>query len=167
MRVRRRPFGRSGREISEIGFGCGGYWGYPVFPERDALRILEAAVEAGVDFLDTGPNYSNGNAEARLGRFLAAHRRDDLVFGTKVGSRLTPSGRSVKDFTPAGMRAHRSGALKRRRATPRGIARLVLAAAAQPAIATISAFCACSRFSACSKMAEFGSREAAYSISSP
>lgn len=104
MNVRRRPFGRTGRDISEIGFGCGGYWGYGVFPERDARAILDAALERGVDLLDTGPNYSNGNAEVRLGRLLAG-RWDGLVVGTKVGTRRTSRGGVVKDFTPAGMRA--------------------------------------------------------------
>jgi 1-deoxyxylulose-5-phosphate synthase len=104
MNVRRRPFGRTGRDISEIGFGCGGYWGYAVFPERDARALLDAALEHGVDLLDTGPNYSNGNAEIRLGRLLAG-RWDGLVVGTKVGTRGTPGGGAVKDFTPAGMQA--------------------------------------------------------------
>jgi len=104
MNVRRRPFGRTGRDISEIGFGCGGYWGYPVFPERDARALLDAALERGVDLLDTGPNYSNGNAELRTGRLLAG-RWGGLVVGTKVGTRRTSGGGVVKDFTPAGMQA--------------------------------------------------------------
>jgi aryl-alcohol dehydrogenase-like predicted oxidoreductase len=104
MHVRRRPFGRTGRDVSEIGFGCGGYWGYAVFPERDARAILDAALERGVDLIDTGPNYSNGNAEVRTGRLLAG-RWDGLVVGTKVGSRRTPGGGVVKDFSPAGMQA--------------------------------------------------------------
>jgi aryl-alcohol dehydrogenase-like predicted oxidoreductase len=104
MNVRRRPFGRTGRDISEIGFGCGGYWGYRVFPERDARAILDAALERGVDLLDTGPNYSNGHAEVRAGRLLAG-RWDGLVVGTKVGTRLAARGGVVKDFTPAGMQA--------------------------------------------------------------
>jgi 1-deoxyxylulose-5-phosphate synthase len=104
MNVHRRPFGRTGRDISEIGFGCGGYWGYAVFPERDAHVILDAALEHGVDLLDTGPNYSNGHAEVRTGRLLAG-RWNDLVVGTKVGTRRTSRGGVVKDFTPAGMQA--------------------------------------------------------------
>lgn len=111
-KVRMRPFGKSGRQVSEIGLGCGGYWGYPVFPEADARAILETAIERGVSFIDTGPNYSNGNAEVRMGRILQG-RWGDLLVGTKVGSRLLPNGKTVKDFTPAGMQASLEQSLKR------------------------------------------------------
>jgi 1-deoxyxylulose-5-phosphate synthase len=53
--------------------------------------------------VDTGPNYSGGNAEPRLGRILAG-RRDRVFLATKVGSRLERGG-VVKDWSPGGIRA--------------------------------------------------------------
>jgi aryl-alcohol dehydrogenase-like predicted oxidoreductase len=112
--VQCRPFGRSGRHVSEIGFGCGGYWGLPVFSEREAERVLRVALERGVTLLDTGPNYSGGNAEARLGR-LCDGRYDGMLIATKVGSRLLPSGKVVRDFSPEGMELSLRDSLRRLR----------------------------------------------------
>lgn len=100
--------------MSEIGFGCGGFWGLPVFSEKTAESLLRQGLERGLTFLDTGPNYSGGNAEARLGRLLGG-RRDGILLATKVGSRLLPGGRVVRDFTPEGMEASLRDSLERLR----------------------------------------------------
>ena len=54
--IAQRPFGRSDVTVSEIGFGCGGYWGLPIFPESKAEELLRYGLEQGISFLDTGPN---------------------------------------------------------------------------------------------------------------
>ena len=110
--IKRRRFGRFDDEVSEIGFGCGGYWGFPVFSEKAAETLLRTALERGVNLLDTGPNYSGGNAEVRLGKFLRG-RWDGIFVSTKVGTTLTDRGRIVKDWTVDGMRASLERSLKR------------------------------------------------------
>jgi 1-deoxyxylulose-5-phosphate synthase len=101
--VAKRAFGGTGVTVSEIGLGCGGYWGFREFPEKRAAGILDLALEHGVNLVDTGPNYSGGNAEPRLGRLLAG-RRERVFLATKVGSRLE-RGRVVKDWSPGGIRS--------------------------------------------------------------
>ncbi len=113
MSVAKRSFGSTGVMVSEIGFGCGGYWGFPHFPEKRAAEILDLALEHGVDLVDTGPNYSGGNAEPRLGRILAG-RREQVFLATKVGTRAE-RGRVVKDWSAGGIRASVEASLGRLR----------------------------------------------------
>jgi aryl-alcohol dehydrogenase-like predicted oxidoreductase len=101
-RVPRRDLGRDGPAISSIGFGCGGFWGLPEYPEIEAERVVEACIDAGVTFFDTGPNYSRGHAETRIGRLFAGIE-DRVFIATKVGSRLDRWGRQVRDFSPDGI----------------------------------------------------------------
>jgi aryl-alcohol dehydrogenase-like predicted oxidoreductase len=85
--VRSRRLGRTGREVSEIGFGAwaiGGGWG-----ETDddlSLAALGAAVDAGVTFFDTADVYGDGRSE-RLIAMLLRERGEPLVVATKFGRR--------------------------------------------------------------------------------
>ncbi|BAO92185.1 aldo/keto reductase [Caballeronia cordobensis] len=64
-----RSMGRTGLKVSEIGFGCGGNAGLMVRGSFDEqLRIVEAALEAGINYFDVAPDYIG--AEANLGRVL-------------------------------------------------------------------------------------------------
>jgi aryl-alcohol dehydrogenase-like predicted oxidoreductase len=112
--IPQRRFGRSDTTISEIGFGCGGYWGLPIFPQNKAEELLRYGLDQGISFLDTGPNYSRGNAEVRLGRITGGNYRG-LMLATKVGSRVLPNGRVVRDFTPDGLEASLADSLRRLR----------------------------------------------------
>ncbi len=112
MTVKRRRFGTTPHEISEIGFGCGGYWGYSFFSEAAAERLVLTAIDEGVNYFDTGPNYSGGNAEVRLGRILKG-RMDGVFLATKVGSKLSDRGKLVRDFSPAAMRSSLEESLRR------------------------------------------------------
>lgn len=69
-----------------------------------AEELLHTCLDAGVNFFDTGSNYSQGNAEVRLGKFLQG-RREQIILATKVGSRLMPNGKVRRDFSPEGMEA--------------------------------------------------------------
>lgn len=89
-------------EISELGFGCGGFWGLPMFSESKAESLVLSAIEQGITFFDTGPNYSQANAEPRLGRILKNVNKDSLIIGTKVGSKYQ-NGRHYKDLSLNGM----------------------------------------------------------------
>jgi aryl-alcohol dehydrogenase-like predicted oxidoreductase len=111
-RVKSRILGNTGAVISEIGFGCGGFWGFRSFPEERAEKLVLEAAAHGVNYFDTGPNYSRGNAEPRLGRILRAHRLDVMV-SSKVGSFLDDRGRLVRDFSPAAMERTLTASLRR------------------------------------------------------
>jgi aryl-alcohol dehydrogenase-like predicted oxidoreductase len=83
--------GRTGLKVSELGLGCmtfgpgvGFMKGISV-SERRASRILDRAVEAGVNFLDLADVYQDGASEEIVGRWIARRRlRDQLVVATKV-----------------------------------------------------------------------------------
>ena len=86
-------------ELPRLGFGCGGYWGFPRFPESEASALVQRAVELGVRFLDTGPSYSHGEAETRLGRILKnGGLAVEPLVATKVGSEWT-RGRIQRDLS--------------------------------------------------------------------
>lgn len=85
-----REFGRTGRKVSEIGFGAwaiGGSWG----PADDAESIaaLEAALDNGVTFIDTADVYGDGRSERLIAQVLKG-RRDKVFVATKAGRRSTP-----------------------------------------------------------------------------
>ena len=81
-----RPFGTTGIEVSEVGFGAwaigGDAWG-PV-EDADSLAAIERALELGVNFLDTADVYGDGRSESLVGRVLKG-RREHVVVSTKGG----------------------------------------------------------------------------------
>jgi aryl-alcohol dehydrogenase-like predicted oxidoreductase len=93
-----RPLGRTGLKVSEIGFGAASFWGHPAFSEAEALRLVHRALDLGVTLFDTGPAYSLGQAEGRLGRALAGRDLSGLVVATKVGARFE-GGRVRRDMS--------------------------------------------------------------------
>ena len=99
MKVKKNRFGKSQFFISEISFGCGGFWGLPIFPKKKAEELIEFAIGNGINFFDTGPNYSRGNAEKRMGDLLSRHK-ENIFLATKIGSYLSPTGRRIRDFSP-------------------------------------------------------------------
>ncbi|MCK7595215.1 aldo/keto reductase [Pseudomarimonas salicorniae] len=101
--MNRRPLGRTGRHCSELGFGCASWWAQPRFSEREAIALVHAAMERGVEVFDTGPSYGDGCGEQRLGRALQGRARDDLLVITKAGTEIR-GGRPLKDFSPRAIR---------------------------------------------------------------
>src|SRR5215471_11691357 len=79
-----RIFGRSGMQLSLLGFGCGAVGGLMVrgTPD-DQERAIARALEAGVNYFDTAAMYGNGESEKNLGRVLAK-LKPNVVVGTKV-----------------------------------------------------------------------------------
>jgi aryl-alcohol dehydrogenase-like predicted oxidoreductase len=84
-----RALGRSGIQVSEIGFGAwaigGMMWGGA--RDADSRAALERAYEAGVNFVDTALVYGDGHSERLVGEFVRAHRRAgerEVVVATKV-----------------------------------------------------------------------------------
>ena len=84
-----RPLGRTGLEVSEVGFGAWGIGGADFGPTVDAesMAALNAAVDAGVTFVDTADVYgADGHSERLVGRLLA-ERSERIVAATKIGRR--------------------------------------------------------------------------------
>ena len=102
--MEQRPLGRTGLSVSAIGFGAASFWGHPAFPEADAVRLVHRALDLGVTLFDTGPAYSRGQAEARLGRALAGRDPSGLVIATKAGTRFG-GGRVRRDMSLAAIEA--------------------------------------------------------------
>src|SRR5438552_11552627 len=85
--MRSRRLGRTGRTVSEIGFGAwaiGGAWGET--DDAESLAAMHAAVDAGVTFFDTADNYGDGRSERLIGQLLR-ERDEPLVVATKFGRR--------------------------------------------------------------------------------
>ena len=66
-----RPFGRTGMQLSVLGFGCGAVGGLMVRgAPADQERTIARALEAGVNYFDTAVQYGDGESEKNLGRTL-------------------------------------------------------------------------------------------------
>jgi len=88
----RRQLGRTGVEVTELGFG-GASIGelFVTVPERDALGAFDGAWDAGVRYFDTAPWYGRGLSELRTGSGLRDHPRGEYALSTKVGRYLRPA----------------------------------------------------------------------------
>ncbi len=85
-----RSFGRTGWQLSEISFGSwalGGSWGH--VSEEDGLNALRAALDAGINFIDTADVYGDGRSERLISQLLK-ERSEQVYVATKAGRRLNP-----------------------------------------------------------------------------
>ncbi|MFO0916693.1 MAG: aldo/keto reductase [Planctomycetaceae bacterium] len=85
--MHRKILGRTGLEVSQLGYGSMGLrgprtWGVRVVGDDEAEAMLHAVLDAGINFIDTSPDY--GVSEERIGRFLSS-RRDEYYLATKCG----------------------------------------------------------------------------------
>ncbi|MER9596855.1 MULTISPECIES: aldo/keto reductase [unclassified Mesorhizobium] len=98
-----RKFGRTGRDVSEIGFGSwaiGAAWGE--VNDDDAVAALYAALDAGVTFIDTADVYGDGHSEKLIARVMKERGGERPFIATKAGKRLpaqTVEGFSQKNLT--------------------------------------------------------------------
>ncbi len=84
-----RGFGRTGMQLSVLGFGCGAVGGFMVRGDpAEQERTIARAIAAGVNYFDTAVQYGNGESEKNLGRVLQSLKPANVVVGTKV--RLQP-----------------------------------------------------------------------------
>lgn len=103
MALTHTKFGRTGRDVSRIGFGAwaiGGSWGD--VSEQDARDTLAAALDAGVTFIDTADVYGDGRSE-RIIRDVLRGRSDRPYIATKAGRRLSPH--VAEGYTPEAIEA--------------------------------------------------------------
>ena len=85
MGVPRRKFGRQAEEVSCLAVG-GGHLSRSYIGEQLAVRIIQAAIDEGITFLDNAWDYGNGESERRMGSALEG-RRDKVFLMTKVCGR--------------------------------------------------------------------------------
>jgi aryl-alcohol dehydrogenase-like predicted oxidoreductase len=109
--MKMRNLGTTGKMISVLGYGCGGFWGYEVFDEKIADRLVHQALDGGVNFFDTGASYSGGNAEKRLGKIIKGVNATGLIIGTKAGT-IIRNGKLVKNYSPSSITSQVEGSLK-------------------------------------------------------
>ncbi|TDK36990.1 aldo/keto reductase [Rhizobium deserti] len=89
--MRQHAFGRTSFTVSEIGFGAwqiGGSWGD--VSEADGRNALDAALDAGVTFIDTADVYGDGRSEKIIAGALGARSGPRPMVATKAGRRLNP-----------------------------------------------------------------------------
>lgn len=106
--MERRACGKSGIEISLLGVGAwsfgGGeddYWGAQ--DQAEVERLVNTALDSGINYFDTAEMYNNGRSEIALGKALSS-RRDEAV----VGSKIIP-----ENCTPSAIREHCEASLQR------------------------------------------------------
>ena len=82
-----RALGRSGVKVAPLALGTGNF--ADPTPEDEASRIIHRAIDAGINLLDTGNSYSDGESERFIGRALASSgRRHEVVLATKAFYRV-------------------------------------------------------------------------------
>jgi aryl-alcohol dehydrogenase-like predicted oxidoreductase len=102
--MQHRTLGKTGFPISEISLGTwqvGGKWGEP-FSHDNADRILNAAVDAGINFIDTADVYGDGESEKAVGRLVRSRTGERIYVATKCGRRLQPH--TADAYQPAALR---------------------------------------------------------------
>jgi len=83
-----RVLGTTGVRVSPLCLGAMmfGSWGNP--DHGESIRIIDRALDAGINFIDTADVYSAGESEEVVGKALAAGRRDRVVLATKAHGRM-------------------------------------------------------------------------------
>jgi aryl-alcohol dehydrogenase-like predicted oxidoreductase len=114
--MEKRKLGKSGLEVSALGFGCMGMsFGYgPPKDKQEMAAVLRAAVERGVTFFDTAEVYGPFLNEELVGEALAPFRRN-VVIATKFGFRLEGGKQAGVDSRPEHIKEVAEASLKRLR----------------------------------------------------
>jgi aryl-alcohol dehydrogenase-like predicted oxidoreductase len=91
MALEKRILGRTGLEVTALGYGAmevrgSRIWGGRPVTEEQAETILNAVLDAGINFIDTANDY--GRSEEFIGKYLS-HRRDECYLATKCGCKVT------------------------------------------------------------------------------
>ncbi|MFC1597849.1 aldo/keto reductase, partial [Planctomycetota bacterium] len=87
----RKTLGGTGLKVTQLGYGSMGLrgprtWGVRVVSDEDADRLLNSVLDAGINFIDTAPDY--GISEERIGRYVSS-RRSEFYLATKCGCAYT------------------------------------------------------------------------------
>ncbi len=120
--MRQRPFGRTGRPVSELGVGMwgmgGGIGGWSGADDGASMVVLQAAVDAGVTFFDSAQVYGSGTSDRLMGELRAANPGRDLFLASKIPPKnrewpALPDSRVRDVFPPDHIRASVAGMLRK------------------------------------------------------
>jgi aryl-alcohol dehydrogenase-like predicted oxidoreductase len=92
VHVRERRFGRTGWQVSEVGYGMWGMGGWTGSDDDESLGSLHRAIALGCTFFDTAWVYGQGRSETLLGQTIRSHPDARIVVATKI-PRSTCGGR--------------------------------------------------------------------------
>ena len=109
-----RKLGRTGPEVFPIALGCMGMSGmYGATDDAESIATIHAAIDAGVNLLDTGDFYGMGHNEILIGRALR-FQRDQVLLSVKFGAQRAPGGAWLGfDGRPAAVKTALAYSLKR------------------------------------------------------
>jgi aryl-alcohol dehydrogenase-like predicted oxidoreductase len=117
MAIATRTLGRTGADVTILGYGAMELRGAPRGPEigdEDAGRLLNAVLDGGINLIDTSPDY--GRSEELIGRYIG-HRRDEFFLASKCGCLLEPPADAPPpyphDYSPGNVRADVEQSLRR------------------------------------------------------
>jgi aryl-alcohol dehydrogenase-like predicted oxidoreductase len=113
--MQKRRLGKSGLEVSALGFGCMGIsFGFgPALDKKEGIALIRAAVERGVTFFDTAEVYGAFTNEELVGEALAPFRQQ-VVIATKFGFKIDSAGKQAGlDSRPEHIKEAADGSLKR------------------------------------------------------
>jgi aryl-alcohol dehydrogenase-like predicted oxidoreductase len=82
--MHKREFGRTGWEVSEIGYGMWGLGSWSGSEDQQSLQSLQNAVELGCNFFDTANAYGEGRSESLLGQIVRSNNDKKLYTATKI-----------------------------------------------------------------------------------
>lgn len=84
--MKSRSYGTIGDQVSEVGLGCWQFGGdFGPMSDENAMAIMAAAVQGGVNFFDTADVYGGGRSESLIGQFLASPKGHPVRVVTKYG----------------------------------------------------------------------------------
>jgi aryl-alcohol dehydrogenase-like predicted oxidoreductase len=118
MTIETRPLGRTGTDVTILGYGAMELRGQPHGPataDEDAGQLLNEVLDAGINLIDTSPDY--GGSEELIGRYVG-HRRDEYFLASKCGCLLGPPPPGARppfphDWSAANVRADVEQSLRR------------------------------------------------------
>jgi aryl-alcohol dehydrogenase-like predicted oxidoreductase len=111
----KRHFGHGGPAVSALGLGCMGMSDFYGPADRgESIATVHAALDAGINLLDTGDFYGMGHNELLLREALQGRRREDVVIAVKFGAQRTPRGEFIGfDTRPAAVKTALAYTLQR------------------------------------------------------
>jgi aryl-alcohol dehydrogenase-like predicted oxidoreductase len=112
--MERRRLGRGGPEVAAIGLGCMGMsWAYGPADAGESVATIQAALDAGVNLLDTGDFYGTGHNEELIAEAIRG-RCDQAVISVKFGALRDPSGAMIGfDARPTSVKSFLAYSLRR------------------------------------------------------
>ncbi|HEY4133990.1 MAG TPA: aldo/keto reductase [Alphaproteobacteria bacterium] len=114
--MKTRPLGLTGPKTSPLGLGCMGMSPdlYGPADEAEGIATIHAAIDAGINLLDTGDFYGMGHNEMLIARALKERSRDDVLISVKFGAQRDPAGQWIGlDTRPAAIKTALAYTLKR------------------------------------------------------